>query len=151
MHAYIYWLKKLRLGWNLCFLNGHPLLYVYTSLSMHMFKDDGTDQKHQTNLAEISPRAALTPDFEKRSHHRPWNQDGGLKPEVSKKRNGRRHVGCRSSIWRNARAAVEKSRSNNITRHENRQQSTRVGTVIASKFHQCGVGRAQGTWHNHMH
>jgi len=52
---------------------------------------------------------------------------------------------------RNARAAVEKSRSNNITRHENRQRSTRVGTAIASKFHQCGVGRAQGTWHSHMH
>ena len=33
--------------------------------------DDGTDGKHRTNLAEIFSRAALTPDFEKRSHHGP--------------------------------------------------------------------------------
>jgi len=51
------------------------------------------------DFPEIFPRAALTLDFEKRSHHGPRNQDGGLKPEAPKKKNGRRHVGCRSSSW----------------------------------------------------
>jgi len=58
---------------------------------------------------EIFPRAALNPDFEEHSHHEPQNQDGGLKPEASKKINGRKHVGCRAAAGKSARAAVGKS------------------------------------------
>jgi len=40
MPALIYWLKKLGLGWNLYFLNGHPWLYCHNNTETRLGDDN---------------------------------------------------------------------------------------------------------------